>query len=368
MVGRPDVSLPFYEQAATQARAAAGAGGEGARPAWSDLAAITGNWAIALRYVGNLDAARQRQLEAAEAEKHAGHPAIHVIGRELAALRIDIMQGRVDPALPQVEARLAKVEQWWQRHRSDQPVPEAPDAEFLARAFISALDIATDADFSRNDWASALRRLDATLEVKRALERPAEDIGATRMNRAVVLGRLRRFGEARAELEACLQLFQNDPAMSAKVLGSLADLFDEQGDVAQAITQQRRALALREQLPDPADRAISHNNIANYLERHGTPSALAESARHQLAALTYRLVAGLGQHLQNSLRNYAIDFRRARAAGTELAVPRVAQLLADPAFAPLDQWLRQRQKSVSELQTEVDDLLAQARQAAQAKP
>jgi len=139
--------------------------------------------------------------------------------------------------------------------------------------------------------------------------------------------------------------------------------------VAQAITQQRRSLALCEQLPDPADRAGSHNNLANYLERHGTPSALAESARHQLAALTYRLVAGLGQDLQQqSLHNYAIGFRRARAAGTELAVPRVAQLLADPAFAPLDQWLRQRQKSVSELQTEVDDLLAQARQAALANP
>ena len=119
-----------------------------------------------------------------------------------------------------------------------------------------------------------------------------------------------------------------------------------------------------EQLPDPADRAISHNNLANYLERHGTPSALAESPRHQLAALIYRLVAGLGQDLQTSLRNYAIDFRRAHAAGTELAVPRVAELLADPAFHPLEQWLRQRQVDVAELQAAVDQRLEQARQAA----
>ena len=45
-----------------------------------------------------------------------------------------------------------------------------PSPEFLARAFISALDIARQADFARQDWASALRRLDAVLEVERALE------------------------------------------------------------------------------------------------------------------------------------------------------------------------------------------------------
>ena len=314
--------------------------------------------------VGDLAAARQRQLESAEAFKNTGRPAIHVIGSELEALRIDIKQGQVAAALPQVEARLAQVAAWWQRHRSGQTVPEAPDAENLARAFIGALDIARDADDARQDWQSALRRLDATLEVKRALERPAEDIGGTRFNRANVLMRLGRFGEARAELEACLQLFQNKPDWIAKVLSSLASLFKKQGDVAQAITQQRRALALREQLPDPADRAISHHNLTNYLERHGTPSAVAESPRHQLAALIYRLVANAGQALQTYLRNYAIAFRRARAAGTDLAVPRVAELLADPAFHPLDQWLRQRQVDPAALQAAIDQFLTQARQAA----
>lgn len=84
--------------------------------------------------------------------------------------------------------------------------------------------------------------------------------------------------------------------------------------------------------------------------------------------MIYLLVAGLGQSLQTSLRNYAIDFRRARAAGTELVVPRVAQLLADPAFAPLDQWLHQRQMPADQLQSDLDNLLAQVRQAARANP
>ncbi len=147
--GRPDTSLPFFGQAAAQARAAAEAGNQGSRQAWADLGTIYGNWAHALRSVGHLDAARQCQLDSAEAEKKAGCPAINVIGSELEALRIDIMQDQAAAALPQVEARLAQIEAWWQQHRSGQPVAEAPDAEFLARAYIGALDIATDAQGNR---------------------------------------------------------------------------------------------------------------------------------------------------------------------------------------------------------------------------
>lgn len=366
--GRPDASLPFFEQAASQVRAVAENEGEGSRQALADLAWVTCNWANALGDVHNLDAARQRRLEATEAFKKSGLQAIHIIGSELEALRIDIIQGQVAAALPEVEARLAKVERWWNQHCSGQPVPEAPDAEVLARAFVSALDIAEHADFAREDWESALRRIDAILEVKRALGRPAEDIAASRVNRANVLARLGHFGEAKVELESCLQVFQNNPAASAKLFGSLASLFAGQDDMVQAITLARRGLALCEQLPDPADRAISHNNLAGYLERSGTPSTLAESPRHRLAALVYHLVAGLGQDLQTSLRNYAIDFRRAHAAGTVLAVPRVAELLTDPAFHPLDQWLRQCQVNFAELQADVDQLLEQARQAALAPP
>jgi len=132
--------------------------------------------------------------------------------------------------------------------------------------------------------------------------------------------------------------------------------------VAQAITQERSALALFEALLDPRGRAVSHNNLANSLERSDLPSALAESPGHQLAALIYRLVSGLGQDLHTTLRNYAVRFRRAHGAGTELRVPRVADLLADPAFRPLDDWLRQRKADVGEVQANVDRVLDQARQ------
>jgi tetratricopeptide (TPR) repeat protein len=314
--------------------------------------------------IGDLDAAHQRRLDETEAAKRSSCPAVDVIGSELEALRIDIRRGQVALALAQVEARLAQVEAWWQQDRSGQRVPEAPNPEVLARVLIGTLDVAQEAYFAQKDWEPALRRIDDMLEVKRALERPAEDIAGGRTNRAIVLRHLGRFGEAQTELEVCLQVFQNNPTGSSVVLSSLAALFDDQGDVVQAITQERRALALCEQLPDPYACAISHNNLADYLEHRGTPSALAESSRHQLAALIYRLVAGLGQHLQSSLRNYAVRFRRAQAAGTLLTVPRVAELLADPVFRPLDDWLRQRQVGVAEVQAVVDRALDMIRQAA----
>jgi tetratricopeptide (TPR) repeat protein len=362
--GCPDESLPFYEDSATQARRAAQARGPNERREWSDVAWITGNSANAHAMTGDLDGSRRRHIESAEAHKKAGSPALDVICNEMEALRIDIMQGRAAVALPEVESRLTQVEAWWQQHRSGQRVSDAPEPEKLARGLISGLDIARQAHFAQLDWEPALRRSDAILELERALERPEEDIASARMNRAIVLTNLGRFDEAKPELEACLQVFQNDLTRRARALDSLATLFDNQGDVVEAIIQGRRALALCEQLPNPRDRAAYHNNLANYLERSGTASALAESPRHRLADLVYCLASRLGASLETSLRNYAIDFRRAHTAGTPLNIPRVTELLADPAFRPLDDWLRMRGADVAEIQAAVDLFLEKARQAA----
>lgn len=361
--GHPDASLPLYEQIAAQVRAAAQSGGENAQQEWAFLAAVNNNWASTLLMTGEIDAALQRHRESAEAEKKAGRPAVYVIMSELEALRINIRQGQSAQALPQVEERLAKLESWWQKSRTGQFVPDAPDPVSLARAFIGALDIVRQAHFANEDWKSALPSIEVALEVQQALEYPLEEIAITHGNRAIALGNLGRFGEARAELEDCLQVFQNNPANLAITLHELADLFDKQDDVAQAIQEERRALALREGLPDPGDRAISHHYLAKYLERSGTPSDLAESSRHRLAALIYFLVAGLEQGLQTSRQNYVVRFSRAYGAGTPLIVPSVAELLTDITFRPLADWLRQRQMDVDKLQAKVDQIMEKARQA-----
>jgi hypothetical protein len=210
------------------------------------------------------------------------------------------------------------------------------------------------------------------LEVERALERPAEDIASTRVNRANILMEIPGcLEEAKSELEDCLLSFQRSSAGRATVLSSLADVFDRRWqlnekaeDLDQAITLERRALALRDHLPIPADRAASHNNLANRLKSRDAISDRTESMNHQLAALLYRIVVGHGQDLQTSFHNYTIDFLRAQSTGTDFTPPRVADLLADPAFAALERWLRQQQVSPDALQADVDDFLEQVRQAA----
>lgn len=368
-------SLGFYAEAERLARAVAdgeasdddGALTPAQRQAWADLAAIYGNWALALGTTGNLGAAAARRRDSAVAEGRAGRPEVHIVGSELEGLRIEIMQGRVEAAWPGIEARLQRVAEWWRASRAGEAVAAAPDPDSLARAYVAALDIAKDACYARQDWPAALPLIDTIIEVKGALQRPEVDRAGDRMNRANVLVKLGRIPEARSEMEDCLALFADDPAGRARALGSLADLHDEAGDVAQAIVQERRALALRATLPDPGERAGSHNNLAIYLQRAGEPSGIDEAVGHQLAALVYRLVAGFGDHLQTSLRNYAIVFRRARASGESPSIPRLTELLADPAFHPLADWLRERGVDPAELQRAIDDLLDQVRQAVEAK-
>jgi tetratricopeptide (TPR) repeat protein len=351
--GRPDASLPFFEQATTEATAA---------EHWSDVAWITGHWAIALVRAGHPDESRAKHLESAEAMRRAGAPLGSVLGGELEAYRIDIMQGRASEVMPEVEQRIAQVESWWQRTRKGKTVPEAPDAEQLGRLLISALDVAKQGHFALKDWQAALARIYRSLEIKRELHRPARDIAGTRLNLANVLRKLQRNDEAQVELEACLGIFEGDPTCSQLVLSSLASLFGDQGDVSQAVELERRALAMCEQLPDPVDRATSHNNLANYLRQTGTPSALAESAFHRLADLVYVLVAGMVESMQTSLYNYSIDFRQAKAAGTACTPPRLADLLAHPAFHPVAQWLDHRGINREELQSTLDQYLEMARE------
>jgi hypothetical protein len=82
-----------------------------------------------------------------------------------------------------------------------------------------------------------------------------------------------------------------------------------------------------------------------------------------MAALAYRVVAGLEAALQTSLHNNAIDVRRAKAEGTASTPPRLATLLAQPPFRPLAQWLDQRGVKREELQSALDRYLEMAREA-----
>ena len=364
-------SLDFYHQAYTQAQALAECGGPAAQQAWGDVAAIKTNLAIALREVGQLEAARLCLADCIEAGKLADSNPCELLTSEVELLVLTLLQAIDVPpeALQQLVQCRAQVANWWQQwlavvpfdrplpEPEKPPVPEAPDRETLARLYINVLNAISDAHFARQDWPAGQEVIEAVLSVKRQLQRPPDDIAGSLMDRANILRNLGQFHAAKAELEACHDLFAENPIAQLRVISSLGRVWHELGDAQQAIYQEQRVLARHEYLSDPVERAISHNNMANYLAALGGRAEQEQASCHLLAALVYRWVAELHQHCQITLDEYVIEFRRAEAQEKELVVPRISYLLHVPAFASLVKWLQSRRPDWDALQAELDVLL-----------
>ena len=353
--GRPDLALALYEQAASEAEQAGN---------WSDVGVTCGNWASALHNAGQLDASRAMQLRSAEVRTRAGEPGVDVVGSELEALRIDVMQGKAREALPSIATLLDPVRTWWQAHRAGQSVPEAPDSDVLGRVLIAGLDIAVQANLALEQWAACLALLEEIEQVQRDRGESRHEMARTRFNQYGPLLKLGRLDQAQAVIEDCLDVYREAGylAEQARALSALAHLWKERNDLDQAIGLERQALTLRNRLPDPAGRAISHNNLSSNLDQAGQ---LEDMARHSLAAITYRLVIGHHQDLSTSLRNLTLDMRRAARAGETYHLPRLADLLAVPEFHALGQFLADRAIDLPALQQDIDQFAAQARQAAE---
>jgi hypothetical protein len=254
-----------------------------------------------------------------------------------------------------------------------QPAPEAiPDTPEMQ---IASANAAKHAAFARHDWAGALPHIDTMLRLKPTLQPPAEatDMGVDHFNRAHVLIQLARFDEARIELDICQDIFKAEPDMLCKVHGQLAALLAMQGDLAQAIAHQRTGLALLEgmdnenasqapgSLPDPRDRVISHNNLADYLTRTNMARDYIEASYHQIAVLAYSLC--VPEKEQALRRKWAVGVLKARIASNKPLIPPLAEVLAQEAFAPLAHWLQRWQaenhSTMAQLQAQLDEIAAQ---------
>jgi tetratricopeptide (TPR) repeat protein len=354
MAGRPDAALALYEQAAVEAEVA---------EHWADVGWICGNWANALQNVGRLDAARTTYERSADALSRAGSPRVHVVGSELEALRIDVMQGDAERALPEIERRLDEVRGWWRRRREGETVPEAPDAVLLGRVLVSGLDIARQANLALKRWQPCLDLLEEIEATDRSLGEGEHELARTRFNRYGPLLRLGRFDEAQHLLQGCLQVFRqvDDLTNQSKALSALADLWDERGDRGQAVALERQALAVRNRLPDLADRSISHGNLSNYLDRLGERP---EAARHMLAAIVYLVVIRHQEHLNIVLSNLGIHMSRAAASGSRYDLPPLAELLERPDLEALRQVLTDGGVNIEALQAQLDALVEEVRQEA----
>ena len=142
------------------------------------------------------------------------------------------------------------------------------------------------------------------MKAKQARGADALEVARTRFNDYGPLLRLRRYDDARALLLSCRAVFEaeRDIEMLGKVYGALADLEDETGGRAAAVRFEEVGLGYTYQAGEPEDCAISHHNLANYLERQDDDPATVLA--HRLAAAAIRLQTQSGL-LSTTVRNLA---------------------------------------------------------------
>jgi len=339
-----DEALPLYEQAAKEA--------EGDED-WKDLAVICHNWAGGLRNSGDLCQAKTTFLRGAEVAKKAGMPRIHILFDELSALRIYVTQGEVATSMPEIEWRLDEVRSLWQQYIAGERASEAIDPVILARTFSSALETAGYANKISENWERCLSLLLEAEQLGRDLGKGGVELAQTRFNQFPSLLKLGRLDEAQLVVESCLDEFITKQHTQGQVmaLGALAHIWRERGEISKAIDLSRQVLLLYNSYSDPIDRARSHCNLAWYLGETGN---LHEAARHQLADIIYCHVSGHRQSLMSAIANLIEFNTRATQAGHRYKLPRLADLLADPEFNALKQFLTSRNIDFDDLQASID--------------
>ncbi|MDM8567773.1 CHAT domain-containing protein [Candidatus Halobeggiatoa sp. HSG11] len=345
--GQPQLALPLYKLSASEAEAAEN---------WADVATICQNWAHALRNVGQLPEARETFQRSAQAERKAGRSEVNIISSESEVLRIDIMLGEVKIALPTIEQHLAKLRDWWQQSQQGEELAAVPDTNFLARVFISGLDIARSANLQLKYWQNCLDLLTEIEQVEQTCGESEEVLARTWFNRYGPLVKLGRLDEAQQVLEDCLRVFtnKNDLTNQAKVLSALAYVWDECDDMSHAIEQEQQALAICERLPNPEDRATSHESLSIYLDK---TEQTEEGAKHILAGIVYCIVMGNQQRLEHALGNLAIRMQEAKEKDTIYPLPKLNELLQLPEFSTLKRWLAEWGVNIGELQEGVDGVV-----------
>ncbi len=189
-----------------------------------------------------------------------------------------------------IEARLNEVRGWWQRHKAGESVPDAPDPVFLWRTLLNGLDIAGYVNQQIENLGACLSLLKEKEQTQREMGESKHQVYRTRFNQYGPLKNLGRLDEAQQVAEECLasEREAGDQYGQSKALSALADIWNERCDIEQAIALERQSLSIKNQLPDPSDRPISHGNLSTYLE---TAGKLDDSAKHLLAAIIYRLIA-----------------------------------------------------------------------------
>jgi hypothetical protein len=157
------------------------------------------------------------------------------------------------------------------------------------------LDTGRSAALRSERWEAALAFSAERVKSMQARGAGALEMARTRFNDYGPLLGLGRSAEARTLLQVCRAVFEAERAVGelGGVYSALATLEDETGDPAAAVRFEEVALGYRYQDGDPEACAISHYNLALYLERQGADPATVLA--HRLAAAAIRLQTQSGQ-------------------------------------------------------------------------
>lgn len=212
-------------------------------------------------------------------------------------LQVLVAMGRYEEVLDAVEALRPRIA----------ALPFQSDAEETVNPWNvreTLLDAGRSAAMRSEQWERALALNAETLRYTEERGAGALERARTRFNDYSPLLRLGRFEEARALLLACRAVYEAERAIPqlGKVYSALADLEDKVGDRAAAVRFEQTALGYKYQAGAPEGCAISHHNLANYLERQGADPALVLA--HRLATALIFLQTQSGQ-LPTTLRALA---------------------------------------------------------------
>ena len=205
--------------------------------------------------------------------------------------------GRYDEVLAEVEQRRGQLRDLPEKSAAKEAINPWNVREGL-------LDTGHAAALGLKQWETALALNAEIVEYTRQRGADEVEIARTRFNDYGPLLRSRRYREARALLEDCREVFKKEHAIRelGSVYSALAHLEDEEDRPESAMRFEQTALRYKYQTGQPEGCAISHNNLATYLERSGgAPDAMLA---HRMADAIICFQIGSGG-FATSLRNLA---------------------------------------------------------------
>jgi len=183
---------------------------------------------------------------------------------------------------------------------------EAEEAVNVWHAREGLLDTGRSAAMRAEEWEMALSLNAEIVRFQKTRGADEVEIARTLFNDCGPLLRLRRYDEARTLLEMCRKVFEQAHYLVGlgSVFSALAGLEDKQGHYATAVQFEQSALRYHYQVGQPADCAMDHNNLANYLGRSGAEPEVVLAHRLAAAVIRFQISSGL---LPTTINNLVIS-------------------------------------------------------------